>query len=157
MTKISTKTVSVKADDIIREWHQIDASGEILGRLSTRIATLLMGKHKPLFSRNADVGDFVVVINAEKIQVTGNHKMIQKKYYRHSNYPGGLKSETLEKVLAEHPTRAIERAVKGMLPQNRLNAKMMKRLRVFAGTTHPYGGQLKTGKEEKAALPAVQG
>ena len=124
------KTLSVKASDIKREWHTIDASNQILGRISTQIATLLMGKHKPLFSRNADVGDFVVVINASEIKVTGR-KMKQKTYYRHSNYPGGLKAVTLGKLLEQHPTRAIEYAVKGMLPQNRLRARMLKRLRIY--------------------------
>lgn len=131
------KTYSVKADDIKREWHVIDASGEILGKLATRAAILLMGKHKPLFARNMDCGDFVVVINASKVKFTG-HKGQQKLYYRHSMYPGGLKSISLEKLMGTMPERVIEYAVKGMLPRNRLNAKMMKRLRVFAGESHPY-------------------
>ena len=135
------KTYSVKASDIRREWHLVDATDEILGRLATRIANLLMGKHKPMFCRNMDVGDFVVVINADKIRVTGN-KAKQKLYHRHSGYPGGLKSITLEKMMETHPTRVIEHAVKGMLPKNRLNARMMKRLRVYAGDTHPHQGQI---------------
>jgi large subunit ribosomal protein L13 len=126
------KTYSVKVSDIKREWHTIDASDEILGKLATRAANLLMGKHKPLFSRNADVGDFVVVTNAAKIQVTGN-KPAQKLYRSHSGYPGGFKSVSMEKLMATHPERVIEHAVKGMLPKNRLTAKMMKRLRVYAG------------------------
>ena len=121
------KTYSTKASDIKREWYVVDASGEVLGRLSTRVAGLLMGKHKPLFSRNMDVGDFVVVINADKIRVTGN-KAKQKLYHRHSGYPGGLKSISLEKMMQTHPTRVIEHAVKGMLPHNKLNAGRMKRL-----------------------------
>jgi large subunit ribosomal protein L13 len=137
------KTYSVKADDIKREWHVIDASDEILGKLAVRAAGLLMGKHKPLFSRNADVGDFVVVTNAAKIQVTGN-KTEQKMYYRHSGYPGGFKSVSLGKLEETHPERVIEFAVKGMLPKNRLTAKMMKRLRVYAGEAHPSVGQKKT-------------
>ena len=135
------KTYSVKASDIRREWHLVDATDEILGRLATRIANLLMGKHKPMFCRNMDVGDFVVVINAVKIRVTGN-KAKQKLYHRHSGYPGGLKSITLEKMMETHPTRVTEHAVKGMLPKNRLNARMMKRLRVYAGDTHPHQGQI---------------
>ena len=135
------KTYSVKASDIERKWHLIDASDEILGRLATRIANLLMGKHKPMFCRNMDIGDFVVVINADKIRVTGN-KAKQKRYHRHSGYPGGLKSITLEKMMETHPTRVIEHAVKGMLPKNRLNARMMKRLRIYAGDTHPHQGQI---------------
>jgi large subunit ribosomal protein L13 len=136
------KTYSTKAADIKREWHIIDASDKVLGRLATQIAGLLMGKHKPIFSRHLDTGDFVGVINAEKVRVTGN-KAKQKLYYSHSGYPGGLKSTSLEKTLETHPTRVIEHAVKGMLPQNRLNARMMKRLRVHAGDAHPYQGQIK--------------
>ena len=136
------KTYSTKASDIKHEWHIIDASGKVLGRLATQVASLLMGKHKPIFCRHLDVGDFVVVINAEQVRVTGN-KAKQKLYYRHSGYPGGLKSISLEKTLETHPTRVIEHAVKGMLPHNRLNARMMKRLRVCVGDTHPYQGQIK--------------
>jgi len=135
------KTYSIKTSDIEREWHVIDASDEVLGRLATRIANLLMGKHKPLFCRNLDVGDFVVVINADKIRVTGN-KIKQKMYYRHSGYPGGLKIVSLEKMMQTHPTRVIEHAVKGMLPRNKLNARMMKRLKIYAGDTHPHQGQV---------------
>jgi len=136
------KTYSTKASDIKREWHIIDASDKVLGRLATQIAVLLMGKHKPIFSRHLDTGDFVVVINAEKIRVTGN-KTKQKLYYRHSGYPGGLKSISLERMMQTHPTRVIEHAVKGMLPHTRLRAKMMKRLRVHVGDAHPYQGQIK--------------
>jgi large subunit ribosomal protein L13 len=136
------KTYSTKASDIKREWHVIDAKDKVLGRLATQVASLLMGKHKPIFCRHLDTGDFVVVINAEKVRVTGN-KAKQKLYYRHSGYPGGLKSISLEKMMQTHPTRAIEHGVKGMLPQNRLRAKMMKRLRVHVGDAHPYQGQIK--------------
>lgn len=132
------KTYSVKASDIKREWHIIDASDEVLGKLATRVAKLLSGKHKPLFARNMDVGDFVVVINASKIRFTGN-KAKQKMYYRHSQYPGGLRSEKMEELAEKYPERIIEHAVKGMLPNNRLNAAMMKRLRIFAGADNPYG------------------
>ncbi len=135
------KTYSAKASDIKREWHLIDASGQILGKVATQIANLLMGKHKPLFERHMDIGDYVVVINAEKVRVTGN-KLKQKMYYRHSGYPGGFKSVSLEKMLQTHPTRVIEHAVEGMLPHNKLQAQMMKRLRIFAGEAHPYRGQL---------------
>jgi len=132
------KTYSVKASDIKREWHIIDASDEILGKLATRVARLLSGKHKPMFARNMDVGDFVVVINASKIRFTGK-KAGQKMYYRHSQYPGGLRSEKLEELVEKYPERIIEHAVKGMLPRNRLNARMMKRLRIFTGADNPYG------------------
>lgn len=146
----TTKTYSTKAADIRREWHLVDASGEVLGRLSTRIASLLRGKHKPIFSTHLDTGDFVVVVNAEKIRVTGN-KPQQKLYYRHSGYPGGLKSVSLEEVMQTHPTRAIEHAVKGMLPHTRLGAGMMKRLRVYVGEAHPYKGQLKAAPAKVTA------
>ena len=136
------KTYSTRASDIKREWHLVDASGKILGRVATEAAGLLMGKHKPIFCRNLDTGDYVVVINAEKVLVTGD-KAKKKLYYRHSQYPGGLKSISLEKMLQTHPTRVIEHAVKGMLPHTRLGDDMMKKLRVHAGNAHPYGGQLK--------------
>ncbi len=137
------KTYSTKASDIKREWHVIDAAGQILGKIATQAAGLLMGKHKPLFNRHLDVGDYVVVVNAEKFRVTGD-KLRQKLYYRHSGYPGGFKSVSLERMLESHPTRVIEFAVKGMLPHNRLEAQMMKRLRIFVGETHPHMGQVKT-------------
>jgi len=134
------KTYSTKASDIERQWHVIDASGKVLGRLATQVASLLMGKHKPLFTRTLDMGDFVVVINADKVRVTGN-KAKQKLYHRHSGYPGGLKSISLEEMMQTNPTRVIEYAVKGMLPHNRLGAKMMKKLRVYVGDTHPHLAQ----------------
>ena len=136
------KTYSTKPSDIKREWHVIDASGKVLGRLATEVARLLMGKHKPIFSRNLDTGDFVVVINADKVRVTGN-KAKQKLYYRHSGYPAGLKSVSLEKMMETYPTRVIEYAVKGMLPHNRLGAKIRKKLKVYVGDTHPHLAQTK--------------
>ena len=136
------KTYSTKASDIKRQWHVIDASGKVLGRLATQAAVLLMGKHKPLFSPNLDSGDFVVIINADKVRVTSN-KAGQKLYYRHSGYPGGLKSISLEKTLQTNPTRVIEHAVKGMLPPNRLRAGRMKKLKVYAGEAHPHLAQTK--------------
>jgi large subunit ribosomal protein L13 len=143
------KTVSVKASDIKREWHTIDAADEVLGKLATRAANLLMGKHKPLFSRNADVGDFVVVTNAAKIHVTGS-KAGQKLYHSHSGYPGGLKTVSMDKLMETYPERVIEHAVKGMLPKNHLNAKMMKRLRVYKGEAHPSVGKTKKAAAIKA-------
>jgi len=141
------KTYSVKASEIKRQRHVIDASDKILGRLATQVASLLMGKHKPIFSRNMDTGDLVIVINADKIKVTGN-KAQQKLYYRHSGYPGGFKSIPFEKMMQTHPTRVIEHAVKGMLPHNRLGAKMFKKLRVYAGETHPDLAQTKASPGE---------
>jgi len=143
------KTYVTKASDIKREWHIIDASDKILGRFASQVASLLMGKHKPIFTRNLDTGDFVVVINADKIRVTGN-KTKQKLYYRHSGYPGGIKSISLEKLMQTNPTMVIEHAVKGMLPHTRLGASMMKKLRVYAGDTHPHQAQVKASSGEEA-------
>ncbi|HEY86779.1 MAG TPA: 50S ribosomal protein L13 [Dehalococcoidia bacterium] len=136
------KTYSTKPSEIKREWHVIDASDKVLGRLATHVANLLMGKRKPIFSRNLDTGDFVVIINAEKVHITGN-KAKQKLYYRHSGYPGGLKSISLEKMMQTNPARVIEHAVKGMLPHNRLGAKMVKKLKVYTGDIHPHLAQTK--------------
>jgi large subunit ribosomal protein L13 len=126
------KTYSVKQGDIKREKHVVDVTDKILGRAATEIAVLLMGKDKAMFSRNADVGDFVTVINAEKVQVTGR-KPQQKLYYRHSNYPGGFRQTVYSTMMQEHPDRVILFAVDGMLPKNHLHDKMMKRLKVYAG------------------------
>lgn len=143
------KTYSPKASEIKREWHVVDASDKILGRLATEIAGLLTGKHKPIFCRHLDTGDYVVVINADKVRVTGN-KARQKFYYRHSGYPGGLKSVSLEEMMRTHPTRVIEHAVKGMLPQNRLRASVMKKLKVYVGDAHPHLAQTKASSTETA-------
>jgi large subunit ribosomal protein L13 len=134
------KTYAVKASEIESSWWLVDASDQTLGRLATRIATLLEGKHKPTYSPHIDVGDHVVVVNAGRIRVTGN-KLAQKRYYRHSNYPGGLKEESLEALLARKPEAVIERAVKGMLPQNRIGRAMIKKLKVYSGTDHPHQAQ----------------
>ncbi|MCD6300160.1 MAG: 50S ribosomal protein L13 [Dehalococcoidales bacterium] len=138
------KTFVTKPSDIERQWHVIDARDKVLGRMATQVAKLLMGKHKPIFSRNQDTGDYVVVINAEKVRVTGN-KAKQKLYYRHSGYPGGLKSVSLEKMMQTNPPWVIEHAVKGMLPHNRLGASMLKKLKVYVGETHPHLAQTKKG------------
>lgn len=134
------KTYTVKYADIEREWHVVDAQNRILGDLATEIACLLMGKGKVKFVRHLDVGDNVIVINASKVKVTGN-KMKDKFYYRHSGYPGGFKAESLEKIMETKPERAIEHAVKGMLPQNKLGKAMIKKLRVYAGEDHPHTAQ----------------
>ena len=134
------KTYSVKANEIKREWYLINAEGKTLGRLASEIAKILKGKHKPIYSPHLDCGDYVIVINAEKIHVTGR-KLDQKIYYRHSGYPGGLKSITLREQLAKHPERVIKAAVKGMLPKNRLGRKMLKKLKVYAGDSHPHQAQ----------------
>jgi large subunit ribosomal protein L13 len=137
------KTYSIKGSEIKRAWHVIDASDKILGKVATEAAKLLMGKHKPLFTRNLDIGDFVVIINAGKIKLSGD-KAGQKVYYRHSQYPGGLKSVNFEKLMQTHPTRAVEYAVKGMLPHNRMGASMIKKLKVYEGDTHPHLAQTET-------------
>ena len=134
------KTYAVKASEIERQWWLVDASDQTLGRLATRIATLLEGKHKPTYSPHLDTGDHVVVVNAGRVRVTGN-KLLQKRYYRHSGYPGGLKEESLQALMARKPELVIERAVKGMLPQNRLGRAMFKKLKVYGGPDHPHQAQ----------------
>ena len=144
------KTYSTKSLDLRPQWHVIDASGKTLGRLASEVATLLMGKHKPIYTPNLNTGDFVIVINAANVRVTGN-KAQQKFYYRHSGYPGGLKSTTLARMMQTHPTRVIEYAVRGMLPHNRLGRDMLRRLKVYAGDTHPHQAQIR-GSEEGGAV-----
>lgn len=131
------KTHAVKASEIERKWHVVDAEGQILGRLASEVAQLLRGKHKPIYSPHLDTGDYVVVINAARVKVTGS-KESEKKYYRHSGYPGALKIRTLKEVRSKFPERIIERAVRGMLPHNALGHKMYRKLRVYAGATHPH-------------------
>lgn len=142
------KTYTARPADIEREWHVVDAADKTLGRLSTQIARLLMGKHKPTFTPSQDTGDFVVVINAGQVRVTGK-KAQQKVYYRHSGYPGGLKSITLEKMMQQFPTRAIQYAVNGMIPHTRLGRQMKKRLKVYAGETHPHLAQTMTNAKKE--------
>jgi large subunit ribosomal protein L13 len=134
------KTSSAKPHEIERKWFVIDAQGQTLGRLATRVATVLRGKHKPIYTPHIDCGDYVIVVNAEKINVTGQ-KLDQKIYYRHSGYPGGLKQVTLRRQLQTHPERVIEAAVRGMLPKNRLGRKMFKKLKVYDGPDHPHQAQ----------------
>jgi large subunit ribosomal protein L13 len=133
-------TYSAKPGEITREWYLVDADGQTLGRLATLIADTLRGKRKPEFTPHVDTGDFVVVVNAEKIHVTGN-KLDQKMYHRHSGYPGGLRSRTLREQLERRPTEVIRRAVKGMLPKNRLARQQLTKLKVYAGPEHPHASQ----------------
>ncbi len=135
-------TVATKASDIKRSWHVVDVKGKILGRVASEIAHLLMGKGEPYFVRNLDCGNYVVVVNAKEIKVTGN-KEEQKNYYRHSGYPGGFRQETLKELRERKPEEIVSRAVKGMLPQNKLRDKMLKRLFVFAGEEHKYQDKFK--------------
>lgn len=139
------KTYSPKASEIQRQWLVVDASDKILGRLATQVARLLIGKHKPIYAPHMDTGDYVIVLNASRIRVSGK-KLKDKIYYHHSGYPGGLKAVPLGEMLAEHPERVIELAVKRMLPQNRLGRQMFKKLKVYAGETHPHAGQVKGEK-----------
>lgn len=134
------KTYAVKASEIEREWFVVDAEGKTLGRLASEIAKILKGKHKPIYSPHLDVGDYVIVVNADKIRVTGR-KLEQKFYHHHSGYPGGLKSISLRDQLARHPTRVLQSAVRGMLPKNRLGRRMIKKLKVYAGNEHPHQAQ----------------
>ena len=131
---------AVTASEFERSWWVVDATAQTLGRLATRIATLLEGKHKPIYSPHLDTGDHVVVLNAAKIRVTGD-KLRQKSYFRHSNYPGGLREETLGALLERKPELVIEKAVKGMLPQNRLGRAMFRKLKVYRGAEHPHQAQ----------------
>jgi large subunit ribosomal protein L13 len=142
------KTWNAKPGEIDREWRLVDAEGQTLGRLATRVADTLRGKDKPQFTPHVDTGDFVVVVNAEKVAVTGN-KLDAKRYYRHSGYPGGLRSRTLREQLERRPEEVIRKAVKGMLPRNRLGRAQLRKLKIYAGPEHPHGAQapkeLKTG------------
>jgi large subunit ribosomal protein L13 len=134
------RTHAVRAGEIERKWYVVDANGQTLGRLASRIAQILKGKHKPTYTTHLDVGDFVIVVNADKVATTGN-KLEQKMYYRHSGYPGGMKITSLRTMLATHPNRVIEHAVKGMLPHNKLGVDMLHKLKVYGGPTHPHEAQ----------------
>jgi len=135
------KTYSPKAKDIEREWRVIDAADKALGRVAAQVANLLMGKHKPIYAPHIDTGDYVVVINAAKVKVTGK-KAEQKIYYRHSGYPGGLKSQRFEELFGKDSVHVMELAVKGMLPHNRLGRTMLKKLKVYPGNEHPHQAQI---------------
>jgi large subunit ribosomal protein L13 len=134
------RTYSPKPGDVNREWHVIDATDVVLGRLASQVAVLLRGKHKPIFAPHVDTGDFVIVINAEKIALTGQ-KLEQKMDYRHSGFPGGLRATNYVELLATNPRRAIEKAVKGMLPHNKLSDAQITKLKVYAGDVHPHAAQ----------------
>ncbi|ACL25854.1 MULTISPECIES: 50S ribosomal protein L13 [Chloroflexus] len=134
------KTYHQKPSEVQRDWYVIDASGKVLGRLATQISTLLRGKHKPTFTPSIDGGDFVIVVNAEKIVLTGR-KPEQKIYYRHSGYPGGLKEIPYKMMLAKHPERILRLAVKRMLPKNRMGRRLLSKLRIYAGPNHPHAAQ----------------
>jgi len=135
------KTYSPSATEIKREWQVVDASGQVLGRLASQVAKLLMGKHKSIYTPHLDTGDYVMVLNAAKVELSGK-KANQKIYYRHSGYPGGLKEITFRELFSKYPTRVVEAAVKGMLPKSRLGRAMFKKLRVYAGSEHPHHAQV---------------
>ncbi|WFP15821.1 50S ribosomal protein L13 [Citricoccus muralis] len=137
------RTYSPKPGDIDRQWHVIDATDVVLGRLASQTATLLRGKHKPTFAPHMDMGDYVIIINAEKVALTGA-KLEKKKAYRHSGYPGGLTSTTYAELLEKNPVRAVEKAIRGMLPKNKLSAQVLDKLKVYAGGEHPHAAQQPT-------------
>lgn len=134
------KTFSARKEDVKKNWYLIDAEDKVVGRLAARIAMILRGKNKPIFTPHVDTGDFVVVVNAEKVRFTGR-KWIQKKYYRHSGYPGGLKEIVARKLLQQKPEEVLRHAVWGMIPHNRLGRQMMKKLKIYAGPEHPHQAQ----------------
>jgi large subunit ribosomal protein L13 len=134
------RTYTPKPADVQRQWHVIDATDVVLGRLASQVATLLRGKHKPIYAPHLDTGDFVIIVNAEKVALSGN-KREQKRAYRHSGYPGGLRSIGYGDLLAKHPERAVEKAIKGMLPKNTLGRKMFSKVKVYAGPEHPHRAQ----------------
>jgi len=133
-------TVSIKPHEVDHKWYVVDAENQVLGRMATQIAKHLRGKHKPIYTPHVDTGDYIVVINADKVRVTGK-KTQDKKYYHHTGYPGGIKETNFEKLQDEHPERIIEKAVRGMLPKNPLGRAMLKKLKVYAGTDHPHTAQ----------------
>jgi large subunit ribosomal protein L13 len=134
------RTYTPKPGDVQRQWHVIDATDVVLGRLASQVAVLLRGKHKPTFAPHVDTGDFVVIINADKVALTGN-KLEQKRAYRHSGYPGGLRSQSYVELLEKHPTKAVEKAVRGMLPKNSIARAQITKLKVYAGPEHPHQAQ----------------
>ena len=140
MNTTSFKTYSAKPGDVEQAWHVVDAENVVVGRLAARVATILRGKHKPEYTPHMDVGDYVIVVNADKVRFTGK-KETDKQYFRHSGYPGGIRQQTPKEVRAAHPERIVERAVKGMLPRTKLGRQLYKKLHVYAGPDHPHEAQ----------------
>jgi large subunit ribosomal protein L13 len=153
------KTYTLRAGEVETRWHVLDAEGRPLGRLASEAAQLLRGKYRPTFTPHMDNGDFVIVVNARKVKVTGN-KTMQKVYYRHSGYPGGLKETLLARMLEKHPERVVQAAVKGMLPHNRLSRRLLRHLKVYGGPDHPHEAQVNAGvrrsKAEAAPAPKAE-
>ena len=140
VVKVSVRTYSPKVSDVQRQWHVIDASDVVLGRLASQTAKLLRGKHKPIYAPHVDTGDFVIIVNAAKVALTGS-KAAQKNYYRHSGFPGGMRSTSYTELLATRPKFAVEKAIKGMLPHNTLGRQMLSKLKVYDGPEHPHSAQ----------------
>lgn len=153
---MTTKTFRLSGNSMDRKWHVIDAAGRPLGRIASEVAQVLLGKHKPTYEPHLAMGDYVVIINASKVELTGE-KTRQKVYYRHSGYPGGLRERTLEEQLTKDPRRVIEKAVKGMLPGNVLGRELFRHLKVYSGPTHPHAAQLRAGMgaAKRASAPAA--
>lgn len=149
------KTYSLKAKEVERRWHVVDAEGRLLGRLASEVAQLLRGKHRPTFTPHMDNGDFVIIVNAAKIKVTGD-KLRQKIYYRHSGYPGGLKETTLARMLETRPERVLQAAVKGMLPHNRLSRRILRHLKVYGGSEHPHEAQVNADRRSRKDQPSAE-
>jgi large subunit ribosomal protein L13 len=149
------KTYTPKASEVTRAWRLVDADGQTLGRLATQIAGWLRGKHLPTFAEHMDMGDFVVVINARSIRLTGN-KATQRRYYRHSTYPGGFKSVSLGEILEKHPERVIRHTVRGMLPHNALGRKMLRKLKIYAGPEHPHAAQFRASEKQQQSTTGEQ-
>jgi len=145
------KTYIANPEEVEQKWLLVDANGQVLGRLASQVATILRGKHKPIFSPHMDVGDHVVIINADKIRVTGK-KASTKRYYRHTGYPGGLRSDSFEQLMQKAPEQILKKAIWGMMPHNKLGKKMVKKLRVYAGEAHPHEAQ----KPEKIELKLIK-
>ena len=136
-TTVSARNEQFQSGELTRAWHLVDAEGKTLGRMATQIAKILQGKHKPIYTPHVDTGDYVIVVNAEKIKVSGN-KVTEKMYYHHTGYPGGLKAASFQELLEKKPTEAVAHAVKGMMPKNKLNRDALDKLKVYAGSEHPH-------------------
>ncbi len=147
---MTIRTYTPRASEIERRWYIVDAEGQTLGRLATQIATVLRGKHKPSYTPHLDVGDYVIVVNAEKVAVTGG-KQEKKMYYRHSGYPGGFRQTVFKDMIEKHPERVIEKAVKGMVPRTTLGTQQLRKLKVYAGPNHPHAAQQPTTLEVRGA------
>ena len=149
----AVRTYTPRAGEIVREWRVIDATGRPLGRLASEVAQILRGKHKPMWAPHMDVGDYVVVVNAARVGITGKNKPVQKKYYRHSGYLGSLRAVSLADMLRVRPERVIEHAVRGMLPKTSLGRSMFRKLRVYGGPDHPHEGQVRAGSADTSETP----